>query len=100
MPPAVDGGYVKGVGKPVERQSARKRDGMAAVDQALAESPLAFLEMVEMDARVVLIEPGRHRVFGFFDGDAVQVVDLVAGLVIAAAARAAGKHGVISRSVD
>ena len=53
-----------------------------------------------MDARGVLIEPRRDHVLGFFHRDAVDVVDLFAGLVVAEAMRAAGEHGVVIGVVE
>ena len=56
---------------------------MAAIDQPLAEPAFAFGEMIEVDARGVLIKPRRHHVLGVLDRDAGDVIDLLAGLVVA-----------------
>ena len=83
VPAAIDGGDMKGIGEAVERQRARQRNDMAAIDQPPAEAALLGGEQIEMDARGVLIEPRRDHVLGFFDGHAVDMIDLLADLVVA-----------------
>ena len=82
MPPAIDGGDRQRIAEPVEGQRAGQRNHMPAIDQPAAEAALAFGILVEMDARGVLVEPGRHHVLGFFDRHAVDMVDSFAGFVI------------------
>ena len=82
---------MEGVGEAVEGQRAGERDHVPAVDQPPAETALAFGELVEMNARGVLIEPGRDLVLGLLDGDAVDVIDALADLIIPEAIRAAGQ---------
>ena len=67
MAAAIDGGDVEGVGEAVEGERAGERDDVAAVDQPLAEAALLGAVLVEMDARGVLIEPGRDLMLGLFD---------------------------------
>jgi hypothetical protein len=50
----------------------------------------------------VLVEPGRHLVFGLFHGHSVDVVDFFAGFVVGPAERRAGEivfpvHGIKQR---
>jgi hypothetical protein len=73
---------------------------VAAIDQAAAEPALGLDELVEMDARGVLIEPGRDLVLGLLDRDAVDMVDLLADRVVAEAMRAAGEREIIGCDVD
>ena len=73
---------------------------MAAIDQAAAEAALAFGELVEMNARGVLVKPCRGHMLGFLDGDAVDVVDALAHFVVAEAMRTAGQHRVIGGRID
>src|SRR5450830_632035 len=88
------------VAEPVEGERARQRNGMAAIDQAAAEAALALGELVEMDARGILVKPGGDLVLGFFHGDAVEVVDPFAGLVVTEAVRTAGQHRVVGRRTN
>ena len=53
---------------------------MPAVDQPLAEAALRRRERVEVDARGVLVEPGRGLMFGFLDCDPDHVIDTLADL--------------------
>ncbi len=55
---------------------------MAAIDQSLAEAALLGAERIEVDARGVLIKPGRDLVLGLFDRIAVDVIDLLAYRVV------------------
>ncbi len=96
MAAAVDGGDVEGIGEAVERQRARERNHVAAIDQPVAEPALLGAEQIEMDARRVLIEPGRDHMLGFFDGDAVDMIDALADLIIAVAILAAGQRHVVA----
>ena len=56
MPSAVDRRYMERVTKPVEAERAGQRNGVAAINQPVAETAFAFCEMVEMDARGILIK--------------------------------------------
>ena len=100
VPPAIDRRHVERIAEPVERERARQRDGVAAIDQPVAEAAFALGEVVEMNARGVLIKPRRDHVLGVLDRDAVDVIDLLARLVVAEAVRAAGQHGVVGRRID
>src|SRR4029453_9172197 len=100
VPPAVDRRNVKGITQAIEGQRARKRNGVPAIDKTSTESPAAFGELVEMDARGVLIEARRDLVFGFFDGHPVNVVDFFTNLVVAEAMHAPRQHIVIGRGID
>src|SRR5271166_5213058 len=82
MPAAVDRRDVEGVGEAVETQRARERNDVPAVDEPPAEPPLSLAELVEMNFGGVLVEPGRHLVLGFLDGDAVDMVDSFALSVV------------------
>src|ERR1700738_77272 len=100
MPPAIDRCDMIGVAESVERERARQRYDVAAIDQAAAEAVLALGELVEMNARRVLVEPRRHLVLGFLDCHAVDMVDHLADLIIAPAMRAAGEREVITPHDD
>src|SRR5262249_55966760 len=78
----VDPSNVKRVTETVERQRARKRNRVATIDQSPAEAAFAFVELIEMNARRVLIKPRGNLVLGLLDGDAVNVVDFFSDLVI------------------
>src|SRR5262245_40314187 len=73
---------------------------MAAIDQTTAEPALRLGELVEMNARGVLIEPGRELMLRLLDRDAVDVVDLLADRIVAPARPAAGERGVVGLDVD
>jgi len=62
---AVDRRDVKGMASPLKESAARQRDHVAAIDQAPAEAPLCGRILIKVDARGVLIEPGRDLVLGF-----------------------------------
>ena len=64
---------------------------MAAIDQPAAEAAFAFDVLVEVDARSILIEAGRDHVLRLFDGDAVDMIDALADLIVAVEVRAAGQ---------
>ncbi len=100
MAAAIDGGDVERVGEPVEGKRAGDRDHMPAINQPAAEAPLLGSVQVEMNARGVLIEPGRGLMFGFLDCDPDHVIDALADLVVAEAMRAAGERKVVSRNVE
>src|SRR6266704_1598815 len=85
MPAAIDRSDMKGIGEAIERQRARQRNDMPAVDQPPAEAALALDELVEMNARGVLIEPRRDLVLGFLDRHAVDMIDSLADFIIAEA---------------
>src|SRR5215469_277671 len=73
---------------------------MSAVDQPPPESSLAFDELIEMNARGVLIEPRRDLMLGFFDRDPVDVIDPLADVIVAETGGAAGEREVIGGDVD
>src|SRR5215472_339319 len=73
---------------------------MAAIDQASPKSSFAFRELVEMNARGVLIKPRRDLMLGFLDGDAVDVVNSLADVVVAETIGAAGEREVIGGELD
>src|SRR5262245_29075524 len=91
---------MKGVAQAIEGQCARKRNGVSAIDKTPTESSAAFGELVEMDARGVLIKTRRDLVFGFFDGDAVNVVDFLTNFVVAEATHAPRQDIVVGRGID
>ena len=66
----------------------------------MAEAAFALGEMIEVDARGVLIKPRCDHVLGVFHRDADKVVDLLAGLVVAKAVRTAGEHSVVRGGVE
>src|ERR1700722_14974774 len=99
MAAAIDGGDMEGVGEPVERDRTRQRNDMAAIDQAAAEAAFALDELVEGDARGVLIKPRRDHVLGFLDGIAVDMIDLLADGIIPEFGGAAGEREVIIDNV-
>src|SRR6202040_3046814 len=76
VPPAIDRRDRERVRQAIERNRPRQAYHMAAIDEPAAEAALAFDELIEMHSRRVLIEPRRHHVFGFFDCNAVAMVDL------------------------
>src|SRR6202041_2423788 len=100
MAAAIDGGDMKGIGQAIEGEATRQLNDMAAIDQPPAEPAFTFDKLIEMDARGILIEPGRHHMLGLFDGDAVDMVDALANLIIAEAINAAGQCCVVSGNVD
>ena len=89
---AIDRRDMKGIGKPVERQRARERDDVPAVDQPAAEAALGLRELIEMDARGILIKPRRDLMLGLLHRHAVDVIDLLPHGVIAETVRRAGKR--------
>src|SRR5690606_11531090 len=82
MTPAINGRHQNRIAKPVEGKRARKRNDMAAIDEAAAEAALAFAILIEMYLRRVLVKARRHHMFGFLDGDAIHMVDLFAHFII------------------
>ena len=82
MPAAVDRRDMEGVGEAVETERPGERDHMPAIDEPPPEAPLALAELVEMHLGGVLIEPGRRLVLGLLDGDAVDMVDALAGAIV------------------
>ena len=52
MPSAIDRGNMECVRQPVERQRARERDDVSAVNQSSAEAPRPFGVLVEMNAAI------------------------------------------------
>ena len=73
---------------------------MAAVNQPFAEAAFAFGEVIEVNARRVLIKPRRDHVLGVFDGNADNVVDFFTLGVVAVAMRTAGQFGVVEVVLD
>src|SRR6516162_4315700 len=73
---------------------------MPAVDQPSPEPPLALDELIEMNARRVLIKPGRDLMLGFLDRYPVDVIDPLADFVVAETIGAAGECEVIGGDVD
>src|SRR5689334_23578981 len=99
MAAAIDRGDLKCVGEPVERQRPRQRNDVPAIDQPPPEPSFALDELIEMNARGVLIEPGRNLMLGFLDRDAVDMIDSLADVVVAETVRAAGERKVIGGNV-
>src|SRR5215510_5629117 len=91
---------MKGIAQAIEGQRARKRNGVSAIDKTTTEPSAAFGELVEMNARGVLIKARRDLVFGFFDSHAVNVVDFFTNFVIAEAMHAPRQHIVIGCGID
>src|SRR4029079_2597229 len=87
-------------GDAVEGQCASKRNGVPAIDEPTPKTALALGKLIEMDAGRVLIETGGNLGLGFLGRDPVDMVDLVAGLIVAEAIRAARKRRVVGRSTD
>src|ERR1700722_9656756 len=98
MAPAVDRGDVKGVGEAIEAQRARQRNDVPAIDQPVPETALALAELIEMDLGAVLKQARRDLMLGLLDGDAVDVVDLLADGIIAPAMRRTGERKIIKRA--
>src|ERR1700690_557032 len=73
---------------------------MATVDQPPPEAALLGAELVEMDARGVLIEPRRDLMLGLFDRVAVDMVDLLANRVVTKTIGAAGKREIVSLDIE
>src|SRR5947208_17193947 len=99
MAPAIDRRNMKGVGKSVERQRARQRNHVTAIDETAPEPALAFRILVEVDARRVLIKPGGELMLRFLDRDAVHVIDGLARGVVGKAIPAAGESEVIGGGI-
>src|SRR5947208_12039982 len=100
MPAAIDRGDKKGIGEAIERQRPRQRNDMPAIDQPPSETALALDELVEMNARGILIKPRRDLVLGFLDRHAVDMVNSLADFIIAEAIRAASEREVVSGDID
>ena len=81
-----------GIGETVEAQSARHRDHMPTIDQ-----PLAILAQcgVEMHLGGVLPQPRGQHMLGLLNGDAIDMVNLLANLVIPPAVRLACEGEII-----
>jgi hypothetical protein len=73
---------MEGVGEAIEAQGASKRNHMPAIDEAAPEAPLPLAELVEMHLGGVLVEPGRRLVLGLFYGDAIDMIDPLAGGIV------------------
>ena len=52
-----------------------------------------------MHLRGVLVEPGREHVLGLLDRHAVDMVDLLAGRIVAEAMRRAGEREIVGASI-
>ena len=97
---AIDRRDMESVGEPVAGQRTGERDHVPAIDQPAAETALGLGKQVEVDARIVLVKPRGHLVFGFFDRHPVDVVDLFADVIVVIAIGAAGKGKIISRDIE
>ncbi len=73
---------------------------MPAIDEAPPEAPLALTELVEMHLGGVLIESGRGLVLGLFDGDAVDMIDPLAGAIVLEPMRRAGELRIERGAID
>src|ERR1700684_518883 len=82
MSGAIDRRDMKGVGEAVETEGASERDHMPTIDEPPPEAPLPLAELVEMHPGDVLIEPARCLVLAFLDGDAVDMIDPLAGAIV------------------
>ena len=91
---------VRGIGEPVEAQSPRQRDHVAAIDEALAEAAVTGRECVEMHLRGVLEQARRDLMLCLFDRHAVDVIDLLANRIVGPAMGRAGESEIIGRAVD
>ena len=100
MPAPVDRRDVEGVGEAVETQRAGERDDMPAIDEPAPEAPLPLAELVEMHLGGVLIEPGRRLVLRLLDGDAVDMIDPLAGAIVLEPMRRAAELLVERRAID
>ena len=100
MARAVQPENVEGVGQAIEAQAARDRDDVAAVDEPPPEPALAFDMLIEMHPRRVLEQAGGELVLGLLYGLPVDMVDLVAGRVIAPPFGRAGQHIVVAAHVE
>ena len=85
------------IGQTVEGQRAGHADHMAAIDQ-----PLAILAEggVKMHLGGILPQPGGNHVLGLLDGDAIDMVDLLAHRIIAPTMRLACKAKVIAAEIQ
>src|SRR6478735_7524161 len=100
MAAAVDGGDMEGIGEAIDRERAGERYHMAAIDQPASEASLLGGELVEMDARRVLVEARRDLVLRLLDGDAVDMIDAFADFIVAEFVSAAGQREVVARNVE
>ena len=100
MPAAIDRRDMEGVGEAVETQRPSERDHMPAIDEPPPEAPLPLAELVEMHLGGVLIEPGRRLVLGLFDGDAVDMIDPLAGAIVLEPVRRSAELRVERGAVD
>ena len=57
-------------------------------------------ELIEVDARRVLVEPGRDLVLGLLDRHAVDMIDALADFVVAEAIGAAGEREIVGGDVE
>ena len=70
---------------------------MAAIDLPAAETDLGGIELVEVHPRGILVEPGRQHVLRLFDGDAIHMVDPLAGAIVVPEMGRTGEPAVIVR---
>ena len=56
--------------------------------------------LIEMDTGGVLVKSRRNLVLGLLDSDAIGVIDLLADIVVAITARAAGKREIVGFDID
>ena len=100
VPACVDPQQESCIGEAVERQRAGERDHVPAIGEAAAEARVLAGMGVEMHTRRVLVEARGDLMLGFFDGNAIDVIDFFTDRVVAEAVRTAGKYVVVSRPVD
>src|SRR6185437_3022453 len=100
MPSSVDCCYVECIAETVERQRARQRNCVSAINKPAAEAAFAFGKQVKMNTRGVLIKTRCNLMFGFLDGDTIDMVDSVTGPVGAESVMAARQFGVIGGVID
>src|SRR3982074_2515165 len=91
---------MESIGEAVERQRARERDHVPAIDQPPLEAPLRLDELVEVNARSILIQSRGELMLSLLDRPAIDMVDLFADLIVAPTTRAAGKAIIISVSLE
>ena len=73
---------------------------MAAIDQATAEATIFLCQCIEMNFRGVLIKPRCHLMLGFFDGHAIDVINLFANRIIIPAEIRSSQNIVIGLAIN